>query len=100
MTLNGEKKCDSDELRKGKLGDRNFGWMPRGMGSATATGKCENTSENNVLKDQLQESGVIEVEEEKDLYDELNDVMNEENDELTGQMMDRILDREVRKGRT
>ena len=45
MTPNEEKSCDSDELRKGKLGEGNFEiLMPRGMGS-TATDKpmCENT---------------------------------------------------------
>ena len=53
----------------------------------------ENTFKNNVLKDQLHKSGVIEVEEEKDLYDELIEAMWEGNIELTDKMMDRILDR-------
>ena len=57
MTRNEEKICDSDGLRKGKLGEGNFGWMQRGMGStATCKHMCENTNENNVFKDQLPES--------------------------------------------
>jgi hypothetical protein len=73
VTLNNEenKSGDSDGLRKGRLGEGNFGW----------------------IKDQQQESDSREIDEEKDLYDELIDAMNEGNDQLTDEMMDRILDR-------
>jgi hypothetical protein len=83
-----ENKCgDSDGLRKGRLGEGNFGLMPRGMGQHV----CE--SEIFPIKDQQQESESREIDEEKDLYDELIDAMNEGNDQLTDKMMDRILDR-------
>ena len=52
---------------------------------------CE--SEIFPIKDQQQESDSREIDEEKDLYDELIDAMNEGNDQLTDEMMDRILDR-------
>ena len=89
VTLNNEEnKCgDSDGLRKGRLGEGNFGWIPRGMGKHV----CE--SEIFPIKDQQQESDSREIDEEKDLYDELIDAMNEGNDQLTDEMMDRILDR-------
>ena len=88
VTLNDEEKeCDSDELRKGRLGEIKFGWMPRGMG------KHVFESEIFPIKDEPQESDAEEIEEEKDLYDELIEAMNEGNDQLTDEMMDIILDR-------
>ena len=83
-----EKNCDNDELRNGMLGEGNFGWKPRGMGKQHVS-----ESESFPVEDQQQQSDSKEIEEEKDLYDELIDAMNEGNDQLTDEMMDRILDR-------
>ena len=82
-----EKNCDRDGESKGMLGEGEFGWMPRGKGKYV----CE--SESFPVEDQQQQSDSNEIEEEKDLYDELIDAMNEGNDQLTDEMMDRILDR-------
>ena len=90
VTLNEEKNCE--ELRKSKLGGRKFGWSPRGMGSFKDKPVCENIPGNNPADDQnVPESDVQVVEEEKDMYEELIEAMNEGNEELTDQMMDRIL---------
>ena len=44
-----EKNCDSDELRKGWLGEDNFGWIPKGMGSFTATDQLTDYNVHSVI---------------------------------------------------